>query len=83
MDYFSPYIQKIIVNAIKKYLQYEADVQSKKRKKLRDNPLAGWELRIGEYRVFYEIKERNSVNILAIGHKIHNILYIRNREVEL
>jgi mRNA-degrading endonuclease RelE of RelBE toxin-antitoxin system len=61
----------------------DADVESRKRKRLRPNPLAPWELRIGSYRVFYEIRERQHVRILAVGHKQHNEIFIRGRKVEL
>ena len=50
----------------------------------RDNPVARWELRIGKYRVFYEVYENTStVAVGAVGFKVHNVLYIRGEEVEL
>jgi len=83
LEYYNTYIQKIIANAIDTHLSYDANIETKKKKELRDNPFGDWELKIGNYRVFYEIKEDNNVNILAIGHKEHNVLFIRNKEVEL
>ncbi len=83
LSYYSSYIQKIIVKAIEKHLQYDANIQTKKRKEFRENPIAAWELRIGEYRVFYEIEGSNKVNVLAIGHKENHVLFIRNEEVKL
>jgi len=67
--YYSPYVQKIIVKAIFTHLQSDAAVQTKKKKQLRPNPIAPWELKIGEYRVFYETEGSENVNILAVGHK--------------
>ena len=49
---------------------------------MRPNPLAPWELRIGDYRVFYEIGE-DIVRVLAIGHKLHNELFIQGQRVEI
>ncbi len=49
---------------------------------MRPIPLTPWELRIGDYRVFYEIRE-GSVRVLAIGHKGHNELFIRGHKVEI
>ena len=46
-------------------------------------PLAPWELRIGDYRVFCEIREERIVRVLAVGHKEHNVLFIRGRRVEI
>ena len=83
LDYYSTYEQKLIVKAIIKYLQIESNIETKKRKRLRPNPIAPWELRIGMYRVFYEIKDNNMVRALAIGHKEHNDLFIRGERVEL
>ena len=40
-------------------------------------------LRIGDYRVFYEIREERIVRVLSVGHKEHNVLIIRGRRVEI
>ena len=53
------------------------------RKPLRPNELARWELRIGEFRVFYDVEGANVVKIKAIGWKEHNRLLIRGREYHL
>jgi mRNA-degrading endonuclease RelE of RelBE toxin-antitoxin system len=51
---------------------------------MRENPLADWELRVGEYRVFYDVdNDQNVVMILAIGVKTHNILRIEEKETHL
>ncbi len=82
IDYFKKREQKIILSGIRQYLSDDAASESKRKKKLRPNPLAPWELRIGDYRVFYELKT-NSVKITAVGLKVHNDLYIREERVEL
>ena len=83
LDYYQAREQRIILDAIEKFLRSDADVQSKRRKRLRPNPLAPWELRIGDYRAFYEIAANDVVRVLAVGHKVHNELYIRRRRAEL
>ena len=51
---------------------------------LRNNVLSRWELRIEKYRVFYNVNENDQiVDIVAIGYKEHNKLYIREMEVKL
>ncbi len=51
---------------------------------MEDNALAPWELRVGDFRVFYDINvEEESVVILAVGHKVHNKLFIGGEEIEL
>ena len=61
----------------------DPQVESPHRKKLRPNPLAPWELRIGQYRLFYEVEDVTAVKIAAIGYKEHNDLFIRGQRVEL
>ena len=82
MDSFTVREQRIILDAIAEFLETDANVQNKRRKQIRPNPLAPWELRIGSHRVFYEIQE-GLVRILAIGHKVHNKLFIRGQKVEI
>ena len=73
----------IILDALSAFLESDADVETRRKKRLRDNPLAPWELRIGELRVFYEIPAPRVVRVLAIGHKEHNDLFIRGERVRL
>jgi mRNA-degrading endonuclease RelE of RelBE toxin-antitoxin system len=83
LDCFKRFEQRVIVDAAKRYLQNDAHVESQHRKKLRPNPLAPWELRIGKYRVFYEAEEVTVVKIVAIGYKEHNDLFIRGQRIAL
>lgn len=75
--------QRIILDAIEDLLGTDADVETRRRKQLQPNPLAPWELRIGDYRVFYEVKPDGLVRVLAVGHKRHNDLFIRGERVEI
>ncbi len=83
LNYYEKYDQKIIVKTILEYLKTDANIESRKRKHLRPNPIAPWELRVGKYRIFYEIAESQIVKILAVGHKEHNELFVRGRKVEI
>ena len=77
--------QRSMLDEIKRQLQYEPFVETKNRKRLRPNPLAPWELRIGRFRVFCELDAVASdlVNILAVGLKKGNRLLIAGREMKL
>jgi mRNA-degrading endonuclease RelE of RelBE toxin-antitoxin system len=75
--------QRAIVDAIKIHLTHDADQESRRRKRLVRNPIAVWELRAGDFRVFYAIEGEFDLKIIAIGHKIHNDLFIRGMRVEL
>ena len=83
LNYYGKFDQAIIVKAITKYLELHANIETRKRKQLRPNPIVPWELRVGKYRIFYEIKEINKVKVIAIGHKEHNELFIQGRKLEL
>jgi mRNA interferase RelE/StbE len=83
LDYFKRFEQRTIVDSARRFLRNDADVESQHRKRLRPNPLSPWELRIGKYRMFYDMVDAATVKIIAIGHKEHNNLFIRGQRVEL
>jgi mRNA-degrading endonuclease RelE of RelBE toxin-antitoxin system len=70
-----------ILDAVEEQLVHEPAVATRRRKLLRENPLAAWELRVGEYRVFYNVDgEGLIVVVIAIGVKRHNALFIDDKE---
>lgn len=70
-----------IVAEMERYLSSEPLAPTLRRKPLRPNPLAEWELRIGDFRVFYDVEEpANIVVVRAVGWKEHNRLLIRGKE---
>ena len=74
----------ILVDAMKKQLRHEPTSPSRHRKQLKPNPLAAWELRVGEFRVFYNVDQsRSAVLVVAIGMKVHNRLLIEGQEFSL
>jgi mRNA-degrading endonuclease RelE of RelBE toxin-antitoxin system len=75
-------VQRVIIDGIRLYLSQDADQETKRKKPLRPNPIASWELRIDIYRVFYHVAQQ-TVTVVAVGHKEHNRLYIRDVEVAL
>jgi len=54
-----------VLDQIEVQLTYRPDVETRNRKRLRPNPLAPWELRIGEIRVFYDV---NADAVSVRGH---------------
>ncbi len=78
------YDRKAILDAVRENLLYSPNEQTTHRKLLRENPIADWELRVGSYRVFYEVNSgERRVRILAIGLKERNQLVIEGKEVIL
>ena len=75
--------QQTILESVYQHLVHEPLVESKKRKPLQDSHLAEWELRIGDIRVFYDVKpDDRLVLVVAIGEKTHNILRIAGEVVQ-
>ncbi|MBY0526266.1 MAG: type II toxin-antitoxin system RelE/ParE family toxin [Gemmataceae bacterium] len=74
----------LIFDALDEQLAQQPGIETRNRKPMRPNPLAPWELRIGELRVYYEIAESDSrVTILAVGVKDRNRVMIGGKELEL
>lgn len=84
LSYYAAFERKFIVSEIREQLVHQPQVETKNRKLLRDNPIASWELRVDRYRVFYEVDAAaRTVSVVSIGHKEHNVLLIRGKEVQL
>jgi mRNA-degrading endonuclease RelE of RelBE toxin-antitoxin system len=83
---YRKYDQKIILDTIEEQLTHEPTTETRTRKKLSGNELSDWEMRVGDFRVFYDVlidDERGIVKIKAVGHKEHNVLRIGDKEVPL
>ena len=74
-----------VVDAIDERLSFEPAQGTRHRKRMDDNSLdAGFELRVGALRVYYDVDEREHiVNVLAIGLKDRNRVLIGGEEIEL
>ncbi len=59
--------------------------ETRNRKPMRPNPVAPWELRIGDLRVYYDVEESPilKVFIRAIGIKKRNRILIAGEEIHL
>ncbi len=66
-------------------MSHEPLVETHRRKRLRPNPVAPWELRVRHMRVFYDVSQGDNpvVSILAIGVKRGNTLFIEGQEIKL
>ncbi len=80
--HFEASYQRIIVAGIMSHLRVDAEVSTRRRKQLRRNPVAPWELRIERFRIFYSA-EGTQVKVVAVGHKEHNGLFIRGKRLDL
>ena len=76
----------MIFDAIEDQLRNDATTETRNRKRLSENELADWELRVADFRVFYDVLDEGdslSVKVKAIGHKVHNKLFVGEKEVRL
>lgn len=84
LEYFDKATRVMILDAIERQLGDQPLQETRNRKPLRPGSQFNWELRIGSYRVFYDVVEATVVvSVVAVGYKDRNKLYIRNREVNL
>lgn len=83
-----------VLKSIEEQLVHEPLTETRNRKPLRPNPIAPWELRVGQLRVFYDVRPSDPnatepadvvglVEVLAIGRKRGNVLWIGDKKVEL
>lgn len=87
--------QVTVLDQVDQQLLHEPDKPTRRRKFLRPNAIAAWELRLGDIRVFYDIEQPSPdpdpnavpkparVIIKAVGKKVHNELHIGGQKVEL
>ena len=74
------------ITAIQRQLSHEPLKETRNRKPLRPNPIAPWELRVRQLRVFYEAVgsgESAVVRVLAVGRTLRNVLMIGGKEIPL
>jgi mRNA-degrading endonuclease RelE of RelBE toxin-antitoxin system len=84
LNWFKKNEQNEIRDGIYENLEHEPMVETRNRKKLRPNETAEWELRIGKFRVFYDVAEAvRIVAIEAIAEKKSDSLFFQGEEREL
>jgi mRNA-degrading endonuclease RelE of RelBE toxin-antitoxin system len=88
VDHFSALSARqrlLVIDSVEKQLQHEPLKETRNRKPMRPNPLAPWELRIGNLRVYYDVEEEPEPKVLvrAVGLKERNRLRIGGKEFQL
>lgn len=77
--------QAIVLDAVDKQLSHQPTVETRNCKPMRPNPVAPWELRIGELRVYYDAEDEPEaiVDIRAVGVKRRNRVRIGSKVIDL
>jgi mRNA-degrading endonuclease RelE of RelBE toxin-antitoxin system len=75
----------MVLDGVDEQLRHEPTVEARNRKPMRPNPLAPWELRIGNLRVYYDVEDEpeSIVQIRAVGIKERNRVRIGREVIEL
>jgi mRNA-degrading endonuclease RelE of RelBE toxin-antitoxin system len=75
----------LIFDAVEEQLSHQPTIETRNRKPMRPNPLAPWELRVEECRVYYDAVDEPDriVTVLAVGFKDRARVIIGGEEVEL
>jgi mRNA-degrading endonuclease RelE of RelBE toxin-antitoxin system len=84
IKWFKKHEQNQIVDGIDMQLQYEPTIETRNRKRMRPNSVAAWELRIGDFRVLYDVDDHvYVVEIQRVGEKRGSAFFFRGRKEEL
>ena len=77
--------QRTVLDTVDRQLPNEPNVETRNRKPMRPNPVAPWELRIGNLRVYYEVQDEPEfiVTILAVGIKERDEVRIGGERIKL
>jgi mRNA-degrading endonuclease RelE of RelBE toxin-antitoxin system len=71
--------QRILEAGMASRLLHEPTTPSRAVKLLRPNPVAGYELRVGDLRVLYDV-EGDEVVVTIVGRKVGNALMVAGEE---
>jgi hypothetical protein len=73
----------MVLDAVERQLLHQPTVPTRNRKRMRRNPLAVWELRAAELRVYYDVVEvpSRTVIVRAVGVKERDRVRIGGRQV--
>jgi mRNA-degrading endonuclease RelE of RelBE toxin-antitoxin system len=74
-----------VLDTIIRQLGHEPTIETRNRKPLRPNPVAGFKLRIGEVRVYDDVEEvpARIVIVKAVALKDRDRVFVGGREIKL
>lgn len=77
LAFFDRKLRREIFESISVHLRYQPNKESHKIKRMRANPRAEWELRLGDYRV---LDAESLILVRVVGEKRGNKLFVRGEE---
>jgi mRNA-degrading endonuclease RelE of RelBE toxin-antitoxin system len=73
--------RNIILAGLEVHLKHRPTLNSRQIKAMRPNPVAKWELRLGDLRVLYDVDaEKRTVTVQVVGEKQGNQLRVQGKE---
>lgn len=84
IGWFRKHEQSEVFDNVDQQLQFEPLIETRNRKRLKPNATAEWELRIGKFRVFYDVD--TVVQIVAIervAEKRGSLLFFRGKREDV
>jgi len=76
--------RRSVMRELETKLIKEPTVETRNRKMLRPNQLAEWELRFGNFRIFYDVDQDDGlIKIQTVGYKAGSRLIIQGKEYKL
>ena len=74
-----------LLDAIASQLVHQPTVETRRRKPLRPNPVAQYRLRVGDLRMYSDVRETPEclVVVKAVGIKMRERVYVGGKEVKL
>lgn len=81
LNWFKAYDRRIILAGLESHLRHQPTLSTRRLKPMRPNPVAGWELRLGDFRVLYDVDEvQRVVTVHVVGEKRGNRLLVQGQE---
>jgi mRNA-degrading endonuclease RelE of RelBE toxin-antitoxin system len=76
--------RRLVLDAIQTHLVHQPTLETRNRKRMRQNLFARWELRVRDLRVYYLVEEEPEpvVRIRGIGVKVRDRVWIGGEEVD-
>jgi mRNA-degrading endonuclease RelE of RelBE toxin-antitoxin system len=76
--------RRLVLDGADAQLRHQPEIETRNRKPMRPNPIAPWELRMGNLRLYYEVEgSQQVVRILAVGVKDRKTVRIGKEVIEL
>ena len=76
--------RSIVLDAVDAQLVHQPTVETRNRKRMRANPIAAWELRVGDLRVYYDVEDDPEavVSVRAVGLKERDQVWVAGERLD-